>query len=209
MTKLAEFLVSEGVVEDISHEGLRKLLDADGVSFQRIKTWKESTDPEFETQKNRVLELYEIADGKRDPAPGDPSEVICLDEFGPLNLQPRPGRQWARRSRRHRGDEHGSDTEPRRRMRATFHRTQGVKHLFAAFDLKANSSTATSSHASAAASSSRSCATSARCTPRRCGSRSCLTTSHRTSAPSSTSASASTPPRTTSNWRTPRQTRAG
>jgi transposase len=137
LTKLAEFLVEEGVVEDISHEGLRKLLDADGVSFQRIKTWKESTDPEFEPKKNRVLELYEIADGKRDPGSGDPTEVICLDEFGPLNLQPRPGRQWARRSRRHRGD-HGSETEPRRRMRATFHRTQGVRHLFAAFDLKAN-----------------------------------------------------------------------
>src|SRR5207248_4372943 len=48
LAKLAEFLVEEGVVEDISHEGLRKLLDAVGVSFQRIKTWKESTDPEFE-----------------------------------------------------------------------------------------------------------------------------------------------------------------
>ena len=23
--------------------------------------------------------------------------VICMDEFGPLNLQPHPGRQWARR----------------------------------------------------------------------------------------------------------------
>lgn len=137
LTKLAEFLVSEGVVEDISHEGLRKLLDADGVSFQRIKTWKESTDPEFETKKNRVLELYEIADGKRDPGPEDPSEVICLDEFGPLNLQPRPGRHWARRSRRHRGDQH-DPSQRRRRMRATFHRTQGVRHLFAAFDLKAN-----------------------------------------------------------------------
>jgi transposase len=137
LTKLAEFLVEKEVVEDISHEGLRKLLDAEGVSFQRIKTWKESTDPEFEPKKNRVLELYEIADGKRVPGLGDPTEVICLDEFGPLNLQPRPGRQWARRSRRHRGD-HDSETEPRRRMRATFHRTHGVRHLFAAFDLKAN-----------------------------------------------------------------------
>lgn len=69
--------------------------------------------------------------------PRDRTEVICLDEFGPLNLQPRLGRQWARRSRRHRGD-HGSETEPRRRIRATFHRTQGVRHRFAAFDLKAN-----------------------------------------------------------------------
>jgi len=135
MTKLAEHLVEKEVVEDISHEGLRKLLDAEGVSFQRIKTWKESTDPEFEEKKNRVLELYEIADGKRDPGPNDPTEVICLDEFGPLNLQPRPGRQWASRSRR-RGEK--CEREPRRRLRATFNRTQGVRHLFAAFDLRAN-----------------------------------------------------------------------
>lgn len=135
LTKLAEHLVEKEVVEDISHEGLRKLLDAEGVSFQRIKTWKESTDPDFEAKKNRVLELYEIADGKRDPGPSDPTEVICLDEFGPLNLQPRPGRQWAARARR-RGEKR--EREPRRRMRATFTRTQGVRHLFAAFDLKAN-----------------------------------------------------------------------
>lgn len=26
---------------------------------------------------------------------GDPSVVICMDEFGPLNLLPRLGKQWA------------------------------------------------------------------------------------------------------------------
>lgn len=38
LSKLAEFLVAEGVVDDISHEGLRALLREEGVSFQRIKT---------------------------------------------------------------------------------------------------------------------------------------------------------------------------
>jgi transposase len=40
LTKLAEFLVAEGVVDDISHEGLRAVLKDEGVSFQVIKTWK-------------------------------------------------------------------------------------------------------------------------------------------------------------------------
>ncbi|XVQ90089.1 helix-turn-helix domain-containing protein [Microbispora siamensis] len=40
LIKLADFLVAEGVVEDISHEGLRELLRAEGVSFQAVKTWK-------------------------------------------------------------------------------------------------------------------------------------------------------------------------
>lgn len=137
LTKLAEFLLDEGVVDDISHEGLRKLLEVEGVSFQRIKTWKASNDPEFEAKKDRVLELYAIADGKRDPAPADPTEVICIDEFGPLNLLPRPGRQWARHFSRKRGSQERRQA-PRRRMRATFTRTQGVRHLFAAFDLRAN-----------------------------------------------------------------------
>jgi len=36
LSKLAEFLVAEGVVDDISHEGLRLLLREEGVTFQRI-----------------------------------------------------------------------------------------------------------------------------------------------------------------------------
>src|SRR5713101_4153979 len=48
LSKLAEFLVAEGVVDDISHEGLRVLLREEGVSFQVIKTFKASNDPDFE-----------------------------------------------------------------------------------------------------------------------------------------------------------------
>jgi hypothetical protein len=35
------------VVDDISHEGLRLLLREEGVSFQRVKTWKTSRDPDY------------------------------------------------------------------------------------------------------------------------------------------------------------------
>ncbi len=72
LTKLAEFLVAEGVVDDISHEGLRVLLREEGVSFQVIKTWKQSNDRDFEAKKNRVLELYDIADGKQQGQEGRP-----------------------------------------------------------------------------------------------------------------------------------------
>ncbi len=106
LAKLADFLVAEGVVEDISHEGLRALLREEGVTFQRLKR--------------------DVA-----PGPGDPQVVICVDEFGPLGLQPRPGRQWAAISGK--GKEPGR--APRRRLRATYTRTQGVRHLFAAYDL--------------------------------------------------------------------------
>ncbi len=131
LSKLAEFVVAEGVVDDISHEGLRTLLHEEGVSFQRIKTFKVSNDPNYETKKNRVLELYAIADGHNEPGPGDPSVIICVDEFGPLNLQPHPGRHWAPVA----AGRGNTDSPRRRRMRATYKRPHGVRHLLGAYDL--------------------------------------------------------------------------
>jgi hypothetical protein len=127
LAKLADFLVAEGVVDDISHEGLRLLLRQEGVSFQVIKTWKQSRDPDFEAKKNRILHLYGLMDGTTDVLDGDPEVVICIDEFGPLNLQPHPGRQWTTRA--------GGGPRPRRRRRATYTRPHGVRHLLAADDL--------------------------------------------------------------------------
>jgi transposase len=133
LSKLAEFLVAEGVVDDISHEGLRSVLREEGVSFQVIKTWKHSNDPDFEEKKNRVLELYEIADQKAKAKQGDPTVVICMDEFGPLNLLPRPGKQWAPVADKTTAVV--SDGPRRRRRRATFHKCDGVRHLLAGYDL--------------------------------------------------------------------------
>ncbi len=123
LAKLADYLVAEGVVDDISHEGLRQLLHEEGVSFQALRSWKRSNDPAFEAKKNRILELYAIADGIAKPGPDDPDVVICLDEFGPLNLQPQPGgKAWAPRAKP-------------RRIRATHTRPHGVRHLLCALDV--------------------------------------------------------------------------
>ncbi|GJF20602.1 hypothetical protein SHO565_11660 [Streptomyces sp. HO565] len=131
LTKLADFLVAEGVVDDISHEGLRILLREEDVSFQRLKTWKTSRDPDYAAKKARVEHLYAIADGEVIPEDGEPEVVLCMDEFGPLNLMPHPGRQWAERGGKHKDPAR----EPRRRRRATYNRYGGVRHLFAALDL--------------------------------------------------------------------------
>jgi transposase len=132
LTKLADFLVAEGVVDDISHEGLRQLLRDENVSFQRIKTWKASRDPDYAVKKARLEHLYAIADGEVVPDPDEPEVIFCMDEFGPLNIQPHPGRQWTDRSGKH---NRSPDRSPRPRRRATFTRTQGVRHLFAALEL--------------------------------------------------------------------------
>lgn len=99
--------------------------------FQAVKTWKTSTDPDYEAKKNRVLHLYALADAKTARGQGDPDVVICMDEFGPLNLQPHPGRQWAPAA-----VGKGDQAHPRRRRRrATYKRPHGVRHLLAAYDL--------------------------------------------------------------------------
>jgi transposase len=58
LAKLADYLVAEEVVDDISHEGLRLLLHEEGVSFQAVRSWKRSNDPDFEAKKNRILEFH-------------------------------------------------------------------------------------------------------------------------------------------------------
>jgi transposase len=93
LSKLGEFVVAEGAVDDISHEGLRVLLREEGVNFQRLKTWKACTDPDYAVKKARVGHLYAIADRELTHEPGEPEVIFCVDEFGPLNLQPRPMRR--------------------------------------------------------------------------------------------------------------------
>src|SRR5262249_40643826 len=97
----------------------------------RLKTWKACTDPDYAVKKARIEHLYAIADREVTPEPGEPEVIFCVDKFGPLNLQPRPGRQWAAVG----GKSKESGRRPRRRLRATYTRTEGVRHLFAAYEL--------------------------------------------------------------------------
>ena len=72
LAKLADFLVAEGVVDDMAAEGLRVLLRQEGITFQRLKTWKASKDPRYAAKKARVEQLYAIADREAAPQDGDP-----------------------------------------------------------------------------------------------------------------------------------------
>jgi transposase len=49
--------------------------------------------------------------------------VICVDEFGPMELRPHAGRSWQPRRHAH-------------RQRATYTRKHGVRHLLAAYDVR-------------------------------------------------------------------------
>jgi len=77
-----------------------------------------------------VLELYEIADGKAKPKKGDPSVVICMDEFGRSNLLPRPASSGPRIVK-----DDGPAGNPGADGAGHLHRTKACGHLMAAYDL--------------------------------------------------------------------------
>jgi transposase len=118
LPKLREYLIEQRILGSISLEWLRILLRRCRVRWRRTKTWKDSSDPQFWPKTRRIRRLY-----KKRPAGG---RRICVDEFGPLNLQPRHGHCW-------KGKHKKVD-----RLRATYHRHGGVRHFLAAYDLEAD-----------------------------------------------------------------------
>ncbi len=116
LSKLAAHLENVGLVTSLSRTHLARILKAGGVSWQTTTTWKSSNDPDFITKMHAVLALYDT--------PPQGGRVICVDEFGPLNLMPRKGKAWRPR------------THPAR-LRATFNRNDGVRHMLGALDLAA------------------------------------------------------------------------
>ena len=115
LAKLRDYLVEQKIVASISLERLRQVLRIGKVRWQHTKTWKESRDPEFWPKYRRIRRLY----AKR-PANGI---RLCIDEFGPLNLQPRHGRHLA------------LSGHPDR-LRATYHRHGGVRHMYGVYNLE-------------------------------------------------------------------------
>jgi hypothetical protein len=53
------------------------LLREEGVTFQRLKTWKASKEPQYAEKKARVEHLHAVADREVLPQEGDPEVVFC------------------------------------------------------------------------------------------------------------------------------------
>lgn len=115
LPKLRAYLIQQRIVPSISIEWLRQLLHRAKVRLRRTKTWKESTDPLFWRKYRALRRLY-----RHRPANG---RRLCVDEFGPLNVQPRHGHCHARDGRV-------------KRLRATYKRTKGVRHFLAFYDME-------------------------------------------------------------------------
>ncbi len=96
----------------IGRERLRRLLRERGLSFQRTRTWKESTDPDKEAKLDRIEHVTSHY----------LSRCFAFDQFGPLSIRPCHGSAWARES------------HPVR-LPATYHRTHGIRYFHGCYSL--------------------------------------------------------------------------
>ena len=96
----------------IGRERLRQILREHHISFQRTRTWKESTDPDKDTKLDRIdYVTSHFLD-----------RCFAFDQFGPLSIRPCHGSTWARES------------QPVR-LPATYHRTHGIRYFHGCYSL--------------------------------------------------------------------------
>jgi transposase len=106
LRKLAGYLAGLGRPVRIGRERLRQVLHERGISFQRTRTWKESTDPDRDAKLDRIEYVTSAY----------PDRCFAFDQFGPLSIRPC----------------HGVCRAPRKRparLRAAYHRTHGIRYF--------------------------------------------------------------------------------
>ena len=114
--KLADYLADKkGRQVTVGRERLRQILIAEGITFQRTKTWKESPDPLKNQKLARIEWLLEHA---RD-------RTFAFDEFGPLTIKPVGGSAWSPQGRPE-------------RLRANYHKPHGSRQFYAWYAIGAD-----------------------------------------------------------------------
>ena len=112
LRKLAVYLSGAPRPVRVGRERLRQILHAGGISFQRTRTWKESTDPDRNAKLDRIEYVTShFAD-----------RCFAFDQFGPLSIRPEHGSTWARKNKPV-------------RLRATYRRTQGIRYFHGCYSL--------------------------------------------------------------------------
>lgn len=96
----------------IGRERLRQVLHDHDVTFQRTRTWKESTDPDFDAKLDRIEQVTSAF----------PDRCFAFDQFGPLSIRPHHGSAWTRVSKPD-------------RLPATYRRTHGIRYFHGCYSL--------------------------------------------------------------------------
>jgi transposase len=96
----------------VGRERVRVILHQHDISFQRTRTWKTSTDPDYDAKLDRIDEVMSRF----------PDRVFAFDQFGPLSIRPCHGTCWA--AKKHPD-----------RLRATYRRTHGIRYFHGCYSL--------------------------------------------------------------------------
>jgi transposase len=113
LRKLAQYLgANPARAVTIGRESLRVLLARHEISFQRTKTWKESTDPDRDAKLARIEHVTS----------NFPDRVFAFDEFGPLTIRPHGGATWAPVGRPD-------------RLPANYHKLHGVRQFHGCYSI--------------------------------------------------------------------------
>jgi transposase len=96
----------------IGRERLRQVLHDHDITFQRTRTWKESTDVDFDAKLDRIEQVINAF----------PDRVFAFDQFGPLSIRPHHGSTWARAGKPD-------------RLPATYRRTHGIRYFHGCYSL--------------------------------------------------------------------------
>jgi transposase len=111
--KLADYLATKkGRKVRVGRERLRQILVAEGITFQRTKTWKESPDPQKEEKLARIEWALEHVRAR----------TFAFDEFGPLTIRPVGGSAWV-------------PVGKPQRLRANYNKPHGSRQFFAAYSI--------------------------------------------------------------------------
>jgi transposase len=110
--KLAAYLAGSTRPVRIGRERLRQLLHKRGISFQRTRTWKESTDPYRDAKLDRIEYVTTCF----------PDRCFASGQFGPLSIRPCHGSSWA------------LENKPVR-LPGTYHRTHGIRYFHGCYCL--------------------------------------------------------------------------
>jgi transposase len=110
--KLAAYLTGSTRPVRIGRERLRQLLHKRGISFQRTRTWKESTDPYRDAKLDRIEYVTTCF----------PDRCFASGQFGPLSIRPCHGSSWA------------LENKPAR-LPGTYHRTHGIRYFHGCYCL--------------------------------------------------------------------------
>jgi transposase len=96
----------------IGRERLRQILRGHGITFQRTRTWKDSTDPDLDAKLDRIEHVTTRF----------PQRCFAFDQFGPPSIRPHHGSGWAPRSKPD-------------RLPATYTRTHGIRYFHGCYSL--------------------------------------------------------------------------